>query len=61
MPHSAAKDDSVVMRSGLSPAVINSAAAVSAPIPGADKSAGLTRTHRRRISVSRSLISAVSD
>ena len=61
VPHRAAKDDSVRMRSGLSPAVMSSAAAVSAPTPRAAKSAGLTRTQSRWMSVSRSSISAVSD
>ena len=59
-PHNAAKDASVRMRSGLSPAVTNRAAAVSAPTPEAANSAGLTWAQRWLMSVSSSVISAVS-
>ena len=60
MPHNAAKDASERMRWGLSPAVINRVAAVSAPTPRAASSAGLARAQRRLISVVSSSISAVS-
>ena len=59
-PHRAAKEDSVVMRSGLSPVAMSRAAAVSAPIPGAPRSAGLAWAQRWLISLSSSVISVVS-
>ena len=57
-PHRAAKDASERMRSGLSPAVMSSAAAVSAPTPRAASSAGLARAQSWLIWVSSSSISA---
>ena len=59
-PHRAANVASERMRWGLSPAAVNRVAAVSVPIPRAASSAGLTWAQRRWISVSNSLISAVS-
>ena len=58
-PHRAAKDASDLMRSGLSPAATNKAAAVSGPIPVVANSAGLARAQRWLIWVSSSPISAV--
>ena len=57
-PHNAAKDASVLIRPGLSPAATSSAAAVLGPTPGAASRAGLAREQRRRISVLSWLISA---
>ena len=60
VPHRAAKDASEVMRWGLSPAAVNRVAAVSVPTPREASSAGLAFVQRRWISVSNSLVSAVS-
>ena len=60
-PRRAATDVSLRSRSGLSPAAISSAAATWGPTPGAGGSAGAAWPHRRAISASSSLISALSD
>lgn len=59
VPHRAAKEASLRIRSGLSPAAVSSAAAVSGPTPSALSSAGLARAHKRCSSVFSSLISVV--
>ena len=55
VPHSAAKDASLRIRSGLSPAATSSAAAASGPTPQAPSSAGLACSH----SASRSGVESV--
>ena len=52
-PHRAAKEASLRRRSGLSPAAVSRAAAVSGPTPQAPSSAGLACAHKRRSSVLR--------
>ena len=59
-PHSAAKDPSVRIRSGLSPAATSSADATSAPTPRAPSSAGLACSHSRSSSASSSSISVLT-
>ena len=57
-PHSAAKDRSELIRSGLSLAAASSAEAVSGPTPLAARRAGLASAQRRRMSALSWLISA---
>ena len=60
VPHSAAKDASLRIRSGLSPAATSSVEATSTPTPRAASSAGLVASHRASRSASSRAISAVS-
>ena len=60
VPHSAAKDASLRIRSGLSPAATSSVEATSTPTPRAASSAGLVASHSASRSASSRAISAVS-